>query len=58
MNSSPLRIEQYETVLFNANLNPRGIPDSVNRAIQQNISSISKYPDIYYNNLKTVAEYA
>lgn len=58
MNSSPLRIEQYETVLFNANLNPRGIPDSVTRAIQQNISSISKYPDIYYNKLKkAVAEY-
>ena len=58
MNSSPLRIEQYETVLFNANLNPRGIPDSVKRAIQQNINSISKYPDIYYNKLKkAVAEY-
>ncbi|MBR6404333.1 MAG: aminotransferase class I/II-fold pyridoxal phosphate-dependent enzyme [Eubacterium sp.] len=58
MNSSPLRIEQYETVLFNANLNPRGIPGSVTRAIQQNISSISKYPDIYYTKLKkTVAEY-
>ena len=58
MNSSPLRIEQYETVLFNANLNPRGIPGSVTRAIQQNISSISKYPDIYYTKLKkAVAEY-
>lgn len=58
MNSSPLRIEQYSTVLYNANLNPRGIPDSVTRAIQQNIDSIMKYPDIYYTKLKkAVSEY-
>ena len=58
MNSAPLRIEQYATVLFNANLNPRGIPDSVRSAISDNIETISKYPDIYYNKLKNaVAEY-
>ncbi len=53
MNNAPLRIEQYETVLFNANLNPKGIPESVTQAIKENISSIVKYPDIYYNKLKT-----
>lgn len=56
---TPLQIEQYETVLFNANLNPLGIPKSVTRSIEQNISSIVKYPDIYYTKLKTaVSEYA
>ena len=58
MNNMPLRIEQYETVLFNANLNPLGIPESVKRAIKENISSIVKYPDIYYTKLKkAVSEY-
>ena len=58
MNATPLRIEQYATVLFNANLNPRGIPDSVKMSIKGNIDTISKYPDIYYSKLKTaVAEY-
>ena len=58
MNATPLRIEQYATVLFNANLNPRGIPDSVKISIKDNIDTISKYPDIYYSKLKTaVAEY-
>ena len=58
MNATPLRIEQYATVLFNANLNPRGIPDSVKMSIKDNIDTISKYPDIYYSKLKTaVAEY-
>ena len=59
MNNTPLRIEQYETVLFNANLNPKGIPESVTRAIKENIPSIVKYPDIYYNKLKSaVSSYA
>ena len=58
MNNAPLRIEQNETVLFNANLNPLGVPESVKRAIKENISSIVKYPDIYYTKLKkAVAEY-
>ncbi|MBO4864399.1 MAG: aminotransferase class I/II-fold pyridoxal phosphate-dependent enzyme [Eubacterium sp.] len=58
MNATPLRIEQYATVLFNANLNPKGIPNSVTKAIKENIDTISKYPDIYYNKLKkAVAEY-
>ena len=59
MNNSPLRIEQYETVLFNANLNPHGIPVSVRKSIEESIDTISKYPDIYYNKLKhAVSEYA
>ncbi|MCR5542645.1 MAG: aminotransferase class I/II-fold pyridoxal phosphate-dependent enzyme [Eubacterium sp.] len=56
--NTPLRIEQYETVLYNANLNPLGIPDTVSRAIKEHIGTIAKYPDIYYSNLrKAVAEY-
>ena len=59
MNSNPLRIEQYETVLYDANLNPLGIPASVKQSIANNISSIIKYPDIYYANLKTaISDYA
>ena len=59
MTQNTLRIEQYETLLYNANLNPLGIPGSVRRAIQQNIGSIVKYPDAYYNSLKkSVAAYA
>ena len=53
MNPSQLRITQYETVLFNANLNPKGIPSSVRNAIKENIDSIVKYPDIYYTKLKS-----
>ena len=55
MNSTNLRLEQYPTVLYNANLNPLGIPESVRRAIAENLSSITKYPDIYYNKLKKAA---
>jgi threonine-phosphate decarboxylase len=55
VNSTNLRLEQYPTVLYNANLNPLGIPESVRRAIAENLSSITKYPDIYYNKLKKAA---
>lgn len=59
MSPNQLRIEQYETVLYDANLNPLGIPVSVKQSIANNISSIIKYPDIYYANLKTaIADYA
>ena len=58
MASKNLRIDQYPTILYNANLNPLGIPESVKKAIAENIDSIMKYPDIYYNNLKNeVAAY-
>ena len=59
MSPNQLRIEQYETVLYDANLNPLGIPVSVKQSIANNIGSIIKYPDIYYANLKTaIADYA
>ena len=59
MNKDPLRIEQYATVLFNANLNPLGIPETVKNSIEESIESIVHYPDIYYNKLRTaVSEYA
>lgn len=57
--SGPLRIEQYETVLYDANLNPLGIPSSVKQSIANNIGSIIKYPDLYYSNLKiAISDYA
>ena len=53
------RIEQYETVLYDANLNPLGIPASVKQSIANNIGSIIKYPDMYYTKLRTaIADYA
>ena len=52
MNNSTLRLEQYDTVLFNANINPLGTPLSVKKAISESIDAIVKYPDIYYRNLK------
>lgn len=59
MSKPTLRIDQYETVLYDANLNPLGIPASVRKSIEQNIGSIIKYPDIYYANLRTaIADYA
>jgi len=59
MNSNQLRIDQYETVLYDANLNPLGIPASVKQSIANNIGSIIKYPDVYYANLKiAISDYA
>lgn len=59
MSQNQLRIEQYATVLFNANLNPLGIPETARRAIAENISSIVKYPEAYHNKLlQSVASYA
>lgn len=59
MSQNQLRIEQYATVLFNANLNPLGIPETARRAIAENISSIIKYPEAYHNKLlQSVASYA
>lgn len=58
MGKNTLRLEQYDTVLYNANINPLGIPESVKKAIAENIDAIVKYPDIYYNNLKkSIAAY-
>ena len=48
----PLRIEQYETVAYNLNLNPLGVPASVSSAIKRNAENIMTYPDKYYDQLK------
>ncbi len=54
-----LRIEQQETVHYELNLNPLGIPSSVKRAIEENMIGIGLYPTIYYDKLKAaIAEYA
>lgn len=52
MAQNTLRLEQYDTVHFDTNINPLGIPASVRRAIAENINAIVKYPDIYYSKLK------
>jgi threonine-phosphate decarboxylase len=58
MSKATLRIEQYQTVHFDTNVNPLGTPDSVKRAIQENIDAVVTYPDVYYDNLKkAISEY-
>lgn len=58
MSNSPLRLEQYDTVLYNANLNPMGVPSSVIKTIEENKSSVVRYPGDYYGNLKeSIAAY-
>lgn len=55
---APLRLEQYETVHYEANLNPMGIPGSIKRALLSNIDNVHRYPTEYYANLrKAIAEY-
>ena len=59
MSNGPLRIEQYETVRYDLNCNPLGVPDSVTRAIMENISAVGRYPDTYYEPLRNaIASYA
>lgn len=59
MNKGPLRIEQYETVRYDLNLNPLGIPKSVTKELMHNLDSVGRYPDAYYDNLKNgIANYA
>ncbi len=59
MSNGPLRIEQYETVRYDINCNPLGVPDSVTRAIMENISAVGRYPDTYYDPLRNaIASYA
>lgn len=52
-------IEQLRGILdFSANINPLGAPESVKRAIAENITDIEKYPDPYCCQLRTkLAEY-
>lgn len=59
MSKGPLRIEQYETVRYDINCNPLGVPESATKAIMSNIDSISRYPDAFYEPLKNaIANYA
>lgn len=58
MNQSQLRLEQYETVLFNANQNPLGVPESVIKVLSESIDAIGRYPVNYYGALKdSIEEY-
>ncbi len=51
-------IEQYETVRFDLNLNPLGIPKSVITTVSNNISGLNRYPDTDYKLLKdSISEY-
>jgi len=59
MSNNQLRIEQYDTVLYNSNLNPMGVPESVKKAMTEYADSVMRYPDDYYPELKkTLAAYA
>lgn len=59
MSKSQLRLEQYDTVLYNANLNPMGVPESVVKSIKSNTDSVVRYPSDFYGNLiKAVSNYA
>lgn len=59
MNKGPLRIEQYETVRFDLNLNPLGIPESVTKELAQSLDSVGRYPNAYYDALKNgISNYA
>lgn len=51
-------IDQIETVRFDLNMNPLGIPDSVTKAITNNIPQLSTYPDPTYKQLKeSISDY-
>lgn len=52
MAKAPLRIEQLDTVLYNSNLNPMGVPESAKKALSENLGSIIRYPSEYYGDLK------
>ena len=59
MGDSILRLNQFDTVLHNTNSNPLGAPESVKKAIINNMDSIVKYPDEYYTLLKkTISNYS
>ncbi|MGN0393933.1 MAG: pyridoxal phosphate-dependent aminotransferase [Coprococcus sp.] len=51
-------ITQMETVRFDLNMNPHGIPKSVVNTVSNNISKLSSYPDNNYKKLKdSISEY-
>ncbi len=59
MSQNQLRIEQYDTVLYNANLNPMGVPESVTKALAASTDAIMRYPNVYYDGLrKSISAYA
>ena len=59
MSKTPLRIEQLDTVLYNSNLNPMGVPESVSKALAENLKNIIRYPSEYYDSLKkSISAYA
>ncbi|WP_160687820.1 threonine-phosphate decarboxylase CobD [Clostridium sp. C2-6-12] len=44
----------YDKIIdFSANINPLGMPESVKKAIVENLSEAEKYPDITYYELKS-----
>lgn len=45
-------IDKQETVRFDLNLNPLGIPQSVTAAISNNLNLLNSYPDPTYKRLK------
>lgn len=51
-------IDKHETVRFDLNMNPLGIPNSVTTAISNNINLLNAYPDVTYKRLKeSISEY-
>lgn len=50
--STSNQIEQLETVRFDLNMNPLGIPDSVKDSIVKGIDSLMLYPDDEHKKLK------
>lgn len=51
-------IDKQETVRFDLNMNPLGIPNSVITAISNNINQLNAYPDVTYKRLKeSISEY-
>ena len=52
MSNNQLRIEQYDTVLYNSNLNPMGVPESVKKSYIEHADAVMRYPDDYYPALK------
>lgn len=45
-------IASYETVRYDLNMNPLGIPDSVKNVVSAHIDALSEYPDNNYTELK------
>lgn len=58
MKDNQLRIEQLDTVLYNANLNPMGVPESVIKAVNESADRVVCYPTDYIPAFKNaISEY-